>query len=135
MGHRVSAVGSLFGNFSYETPSTYPYLYQREGVGRDAGAPLRAARALQTTINILYETGVQLLRAWLHRPRRVEAAPPEKRRIIPAKLAMAREGDRSNNRFAKFASAAHVVQQQDGRQLAMPGFERADYRYQKPNLI
>lgn len=68
-----------------------------------------------------------LLRAWLHRPRRVEAAPPEKRRIIPAKLAMAREGDRSNNRFAKFAPAAHVVQQQDGKQLAMPGFERADY--------
>ena len=42
----MSAVGSLFGNFSYEIPSAYPYLYQREGVGRDAGAPLGAARAL-----------------------------------------------------------------------------------------
>ena len=68
-----------------------------------------------------------LLRAWVHRPRRVEAAPPEKRHIIPTKLAMVREGDRSTNRFAKFAPAAHVVQQPDGGQLVMPGFERADY--------
>ena len=68
-----------------------------------------------------------LLQAWLHRPRRVEAAPPNKRQIIPTKLAMAREGDRSNQRFAKFAPAAHVVQQPDGGQLVMPGFERPDY--------
>ena len=68
-----------------------------------------------------------LLQAWLHRPRRVEAAPPEKRHIIPTKLAMVREGDRSNKRFAKFTPAAHVVQQPDGGQLVLPGFERADY--------
>ena len=68
-----------------------------------------------------------LLQAWLHRPRRVEAAPPNKRHIVPTKLAMAREGDRSNKRFAKFTPAAHVVQQPDGGQLVLPGFERPDY--------
>ena len=68
-----------------------------------------------------------LLQAWLHRPRRVEAAPSERRRIMPTKLAMVRERDRSNKRFAKFTPAAYVVQQPDGGQLVLPGFERADY--------
>ena len=68
-----------------------------------------------------------LLRAWLHRPRRIEAAPQGKQRIVPAKLAMARDGERLNKRFAKFAPAVHVIQQADGGQLVLSGFERPDY--------
>ena len=68
-----------------------------------------------------------LLHAWLHRPRRVEAAPPEKRHITPTGLAMVREGDRTSKRFSKFSPAAHVILQPDGRQLVLPGFERPGY--------
>ena len=54
LGRKVSAVGSLLGNFSYEITPAYPYLYQRERVGRDAGAHLGCGPRPAWVINILY---------------------------------------------------------------------------------
>ena len=65
-----------------------------------------------------------LLRGWLGRPRPVASAPPHKRRVMPARLAMSTE---NNDRARKFAPAAHIVAGSHGEQLVMPGFERPNY--------
>ena len=64
-----------------------------------------------------------LVTAWQARPRRVELAPPDKRRMLPGRLAMGREGDPRVPKL--YSPAVHTITQPNGGQEFLPGFERS----------